>query len=526
MSKSPEARRDEARAAGIPAAAALLAGSVLLSRVLGFARESLLAYQVGASGQADAYYAAFQLPDLLNYLLAGGALSIAFLPLYTRIRTEQGEEAADRLLATVLGTLGAIALLVTLAMWLAADALVALQFPRFDADKRALTAHLTRIVLPAQLFFLAGGVVQVPLLARGRFVAAAMAPLVYNGSIIAAGLLLAPRIGVEGFSWGALVGAALGPFLVPWFDARRRVRVWLRVAPLDPAFLRYLFVAAPLMFGQTLLTVDEWYDRWFGGLLGDGVIAHLSYARKLMQVPVAVVGQAIGAAALPTLAALYAAGKRVELDRVVLVALQASVALAVLAAAGAFAFAEPLVQLLYRHGAFNGADAQQVARLLAVFALAVPAWVAQQIASRTFYARGDTWRPMALGTAVALLAIPLYTTLGRRYGAFGLATAGAVGMTVNALATVLLARRLHGGPALGPLVSSSARAGAVAIAAGVAGHAVLRGDPGTLGAARDLVLGGAVFGAVAGAAIALFGDESLRGAVRRVVQRVFRRRPG
>ncbi|MCX5737620.1 MAG: hypothetical protein NTZ61_03840, partial [Proteobacteria bacterium] len=171
MSKSPEARRDEARAAGIPAAAALLAGSVLLSRVLGFARESLLAYQVGASGQADAYYAAFQLPDLLNYLLAGGALSIAFLPLYTRIRTEQGEEAADRLLATVLGTLGAIALLVTVAMWFAADALVALQFPRFDADKRVLTAHLTRIVLPAQLFFLAGGVVQVPLLARGRFVA-------------------------------------------------------------------------------------------------------------------------------------------------------------------------------------------------------------------------------------------------------------------------------------------------------------------------------------------------------------------
>ena len=112
MSEAPGLRRDEARAAGIPAAAALLAGSVLLSRLLGFARESLLAYQVGASGQADAYYAAFQLPDLLNYLLAGGALSIAFLPLYTRIRSEQGDAAAERLLATVLGTLGAVALVV------------------------------------------------------------------------------------------------------------------------------------------------------------------------------------------------------------------------------------------------------------------------------------------------------------------------------------------------------------------------------------------------------------------------------
>lgn len=524
MSEAPGLRRDEARAAGIPAAAALLAGSVLLSRLLGFARESLLAYQVGASGQADAYYAAFQLPDLLNYLLAGGALSIAFLPLYTRIRSEQGDAAAERLLATVLGTLGAVALVVTIAMWFAADALVALQFPRFDPDKRALTAHLTRIVLPAQLFFLAGGVIQVPLLARGRFVAAAVAPLFYNASIIAAGLLLAPRIGVEGFSWGALAGAVLGPFLVPWYDVRRRVRIGLRVAPLDRLFLRYLVVAAPLMFGQTLLTVDEWYDRWFGGLLGDGVIAHLSYARKLMQVPVAVVGQAIGAAALPTLAALYAAGKRAELDRVVLVALRAGMALSLLAAAGAFAFADPLVQLLYRHGAFQRADAEEVARLLAVFSLAVPAWVAQQIASRTFYARGDTWRPMVLGTGVALLAIPLYAVLGRRYGAFGLATAGALGMSVNALATVLLARRLHGGPALGPLGSTTVRAAAVAIAAGGAGHAVLRGDPGTFGAARDLALGGAVFGVVAAAAIALFGDESLRGAVRRIVQRIARRR--
>ena len=524
MSQGDDTRRDEARAVGIPAAAALLAGSVLLSRVLGFARESLLAYQVGASGQADAYYAAFQLPDLLNYLLAGGALSIAFLPLYTRTRTEQGEAAAERLLATVLGTLGAIALVATAAMWFAADALVAFQFPRFDAEKRALTVHLTRIVLPAQLFFLAGGVVQVPLLARGRFIAAAVAPLFYNGSIIAAGLLLAPRIGVEGFSWGALAGAVLGPFLVPWLDARRRVRVWLRVAPLDRAFLRYLLVAAPLMFGQTLLTVDEWYDRWFGGLLGVGVIAHLSYARKLMQVPVAVVGQAIGAAALPTLAALHAAGKRAELDRVVLAALRAGVALGVLAAAGALAFADPLVQLLYRHGAFNSVDAEEVARLLAVFALAVPAWVAQQIASRTFYARGDTWRPMALGTAVALLAIPLYATLGRSYGAFGLASAGALGMSANALATVVMARRLHGAPSLGALASSIARAVAVAIAAGAAGRALVRGDPGTLGSVRDLALGGAAFLAVAAVGIALFGDESLRGAARRIVQRVFRRR--
>jgi putative peptidoglycan lipid II flippase len=516
------ARRDEARAAGIPAAAALLAASVLLSRVLGFAREALLAWRVGATGEADAYYAAFQLPDLLNHLLAGGALSIAFLPLYTKVRTEQGEDAATRLLATVLGTLGALAFAATALLWLWAEPAVALQFPRFDAEKRALTAHLTRIVLPAQVFFVLGGIVNVPLLARGRFLAAAIAPLVYNAGILAGGLVLAPQLGVEGFSWGALAGAIAGPFAVPCLDAARRVPVRARLAPLDPLFRRYLWVAAPLLFGQTLLTVDEWYGRWFGGLVGPGVIAQLNYARKLMLVPVAVVGQAIGAAAMPTFSQLDAAGKGDELDRVVLATLRATAAFGVLAAGFTFAMAEPLVRLAYRHGAFTSADAAGVAGLLAIFALAMPAWVSQQIASRAFYARGDTWRPMLLGTAIALLAIPLYLGLGRRFGASGLAAAGVIGMTVNTLATLALARRLHGAPRLAPLAGTLARAAAIAAAAALAARFARLGGAGLAGAALDLAAGGAAFAAVAGLGVAALGDASLRGALGRISDRAAR----
>lgn len=520
MNEPGQTPRDEAHASGIAAAAALLAGSVLLSRVLGFAREALLAYQVGATGHADAYYAAFQLPDLLNHLLAGGALSIAFLPLYTRVRTEQGDDAASRLLAIVLGTLGAITALATVLLWLGAAPAIALQFPRFGADDQVLATRLTRIVLPAQIFFVAGGIVQVPLLARGRFVAAAIAPLFYNAGIIAGGLWLAPRLGVEGFSWGALVGAIAGPFAMPLLDARRRVRVRARFAPLDPAFRRYLWVAAPLLFGQTLLTADEWYGRWFGGLVGEGVIAQLSYARKLMLVPVAVVGQAVGAAALPTLAQLHAAAKHVELDRVVLGSLRATGAFGVLAAGFAFALAAPLVRVVYRHGAFTAADATAVAGLLAILALAMPAWVTQQIASRAFYARGDTWRPMLLGTAISLLAIPLYWTLGRRFGASGLAWAGVVGMSVNTLATLLLARWRYGGPPLAPLATTLLRATAVAVLAGVAAAQAQVGGAGWRGALTDVALGGAVFAGVAVLGIAVLGDAALRAAAQRLLQRV------
>jgi putative peptidoglycan lipid II flippase len=502
---------------------------VLLSRVLGYVREMLLAYRSGASAATDAFYAAFQLPDLLNYFLAGGALSIAFIPLYNRLRVEEGQAAADDLVISVLGTLGGLAVVATLVLTWQADDLVALQFPRFDAETQRLTVHLTRIVLPAQIFFITGGIVQAVLLAQQRFLAAALAPLLYNAGTIAGGLFLAPALGVEGFAWGALAGSVLGPFLAPIYLGRGRVPLRARFALFERRFLVYLALAAPLMFGQTLLTLDEWYDRWFGALLATGTVAHLAYARRLMQVPVAVVGQAIAAAALPTLARLWSEGRRQELDATVLQTLQAGVSLAVLAGGACLALAPPIVALIYQRGAFGAEDTAAVAPLLALFSVAVPAWVTQQIAVRAFYARGDTWRPMLLGTLVALGAIPLYLVLSKQLGAVGLALAGAIAMSVNAGATLALARRLHGAPPLGRLLTTTARAMAIvapaAVAALWAGGAAQDGSVPS-GAATTAVLallrGGVVYAAVAGLGVALFGDDAVRGGVRRLLRRARR----
>ena len=511
------------QASRIGAAAVLLAASVLLSRVFGYARESLLAYQAGAGSATDAYYAAFQIPDLLNYLLAGGALSIAFLPLYTRHLAADDQAGADRLLATVLGTLTAVAAVATVLLWWFAEPLIALQFPRFDEATRATTVHLTRIVLPAQVLFISGGIVNATLFAHGRFAAAAVAPLLYNVGIILGGLLLAPLLPlqVEGFAWGALAGAFLGPFLAPLLYSRGHVRLAIRIAPFDRAFLGYLAIAAPLMFGQTLLTVDEWYERWFGALLGAGAVSHLSFARRLMQVPVAVVGQAIAAAALPTLSRLFAEGRRDELNALVLRTLQAGLALAVVAAAGCFALAHPLVQLVYQRGAFTAADTASVAAILALLCIAVPAWIAQQIIARAFYARADTWRPMLLGTVVALGAIPLYLRLGHAYGVQGLAMAPGIGMSINALATILWARWLHGAPALGALLATALRAALIAAPAAALVRAALPTEsPGALAALIALSTGGAAFAALVGAGTWLFGDAALREVLGRMWRRV------
>jgi len=502
--------------------AALLAGSVLASRVLGWAREVVLAGKLGTTPEADAYRAAFQIPDILNHLLAGGAFAVAFIPIYSRFRETRGDEAATRLLATVLGTMTLLTLIVTGVLWAWAEPLVALLFGEFSPDKQALTVRLTRIVLPAQIGFVTGGVIRAALMADDRFWTQAAGPLVYNAGIIAGGLLLATELGAEGFAWGALAGALLGPLLLPVFDAAHSgLRLGFRVAPLDRDFGAYLWRAAPLILGLSVLTVDEWYDRYFGQFAGEGAIAQLGYARIVMLVPVAFAGQAVATAALPALSQLWSQRRGAELNRALLGTLRAAVGLAVVMAGALVALAEPVVELLYQRGAFTAHDTVRVASLLRVFGFAVPGMVALQIAGRGFFAREDMWRPMLLGTAVALAAIPLYVWLGRAHGAEGLAAAGALTMTANASLLLGLLRRVHGGPALAPLAGTLARAGLLACLAGAAAHFAA----GTAEAALPrLLLGGAAFATVASPGIYVLGDEAMREAVSRVLARLRRRR--
>lgn len=516
------------RAGRIGAVALLLGGSVALSRLLGYAREAVLAAQLGVGAEADAYRAAFLLPDLLGHFLTGGALSIAFIPFYTRLRAREGVAGAERLLAVVLGTLGSLVVVASALLGWWAEELVALQFGGFSPETQAATTRLTRILLPAQIFFVVGGVLRGVLMAEGRFAAQALAPVLYNLGIIAGGLLYGARLGAEGFAWGALAGALLGPFLPALIDLLRSrlVRLRLRVAPWDREFLAYLGLAAPLMLGLSMLTADEWFEKWFGASLGAGSIAQLGYARMLALLPVGVVGQALATAALPVLSRLWSEGRREELDAVVLGTLRVGLGLSLLAAGALFALSEPAVQILYQRGRFDAADTRAVAGLLQIFAFAVPAWVLQQIAVRPFYARNDTWRPMLLSSAIALLCLPLYAALRDAGGAAGLAWAGVLAMSFNAAATLILARWLHGMPALLLLVGTGLRA--LLVATGSATLALSLPLPeagGALGEAWLAGLGrGVVFALTALVCIRLFGDETLRSASARSLKALKLRR--
>ncbi len=269
------------------------------------------------------------------------------------------------------------------------------------------------------------------------------------------------------------------------------------------------------MLGATLITVDEWYGRWFGGLLGTGAIATLAFARRIMQVPVGLVGQSVATASLPTLSRLAESSGDGEMERTVQRTLETSAALAVLCAAGVAAFAGPIVRVVYVRGAFTLADAEPVAAALQLLCLGVPGWVLQTLAVRPFYARADMWTPMGLGTAVALAAIPLYWWLGARDGVPGLALAGSVAISANALATLALARRMHGAPRLLRLAGTLLRAllaalPAAALAWLAADIAAVRSGLGMTGQALlALTLGGALYLALGLGLAALLLDRRL-----------------
>lgn len=511
----------------IPAAALILALSALFSRVLGYAREMLLAYYFGASATTDAFYAAFQIPDLLNYFLSGGALSIAFIPLYNKVRARDGDEAATKLFNTVLGTLGAAVVLLTGVLYYYAAEITAFQFPGFDEQTSAMTVMLTRMVLPAQIFFITGGILQAVLLANRHFKAAALAPLVYNICIIAGGFLLAPIMGIRGFAVGTIAGAILGPFLLPLIQSRRLIKIAPRAMPMDKGFLVYLVLALPLMFGQTLLTLDEWYGRWFGATLGTGAVAHLGYARRLMQVPIAVIGQAVAAAALPLLSLLWAEGREKEVNATLQRTLRVSIMFSILCGGVFLLMAQPLVTLVYQHGAFLPKDTVDVSLLTALYTLAIPAWIIQQVSVRGFYARGDTWRPMILGTVLSLSVLPLYFYGAKHAGTTGIALAGVAGMCINAIGTLLLARIYHHAPSLRAMGGSVLRGVAMTAPAYVAADYAVRylGLPPVtdkISALYHGTVGGGIYAVIGLAGLVLIGGGETKEFLQKLRQRIKR----
>jgi putative peptidoglycan lipid II flippase len=419
-------------------ATVLLVTAILLSRIVGFMREMYIAWAFGANSVTDAYNAGFTIPDWLNYLVAGGTASITFVSIYTRFLAEKKEEDARKTFSAVITIMTAVLGLGIVLAEIYAPELNHLMFSKFTPVQFALCVHLTRILLPAQLFFYVGGVVSAVLLSRRMFLLPAIGPLIYNAGIILGGLLFSRRLGISALAYGAIAGAFVGIFLVNAMGAAR-VGVGYRISfdVRNPAFREWVRLSIPLMLGVSLVTADDWILRYFAsGSVGD--ITRLNYAKRLFAVPIAVLGQAASQASLPFFARLFGEKRLTEFAETVNGSIYRIVAAALLASSFMTAAALPLIDLVYRRGHLLFSDSRATAVYFLWFSLSLAFWSAQGLYARAFYAAGNTLTPMIASTLVTLASLPLYSVLFHAFSAVGLVIASDVGIAANCLAIALL----------------------------------------------------------------------------------------
>lgn len=418
--------------------------STFLSRIIGLVRVKYIAWQFGAGPHTDAYVAAFRLPDLMNYFLVGGAASITFVTILNRYR-ERGEEAeGERVLSIVINFIGLVLIVGVIAgMFLAAPYIRATN-PGFAPWQVELSAHMTRILLPGQIFFFVGGVLGATLMVRRQFFVQGLTGIVYNFGVILAGVLLGHLMGIPALAVGALAGAFLGPFAMNAIGAARAgVRYRWGIDFQHPGLRDWVKMTLPLMAGFTLPFLDDYIVGYYASH-GAGDITRLTNAKQLFSAPMSVLAQAASAASLPFFARIWAQEKRYEFATGVADSVSRIVALGLLAASGMIAMSGPLVQIIFLGGHFNTEDVQQTAVFFAIYTLALCLWAAQAIYSRAFYAAGITWLPMLAGSIITLVALPLYTFGYHWHGAAGLALASDAGIGLQAvsLAVLLHQRRM------------------------------------------------------------------------------------
>jgi putative peptidoglycan lipid II flippase len=425
------------------ASTAIVMTSILLSRVLGFVREWMVAHQVGSNAQTDAFYAAFTLPDFLNYLVAGASLSITFIPVFAKYSAEGREDEGWHVFSTVVTFMGAMMVALIIVGEIFAPQLVSYVIaPGFSLAGRDQAIFLTRLMLPAQFCFYQGGILSSVQYAKGRFLIPSLAPLIYNTMIIAGGYLLAPYIGITGFSVGVLVGALLGNFLLNVYGARS---VHARFTPnwnlRHPGFRMFVRLAIPIMLALSLPFTDDWIIKRFASFLLPASITWLRYGKTLMQVPMGAAGQGIGVASFPFLAQLYSEGKFGELNRLLNSTLKGLIVVLVPVSALTIALSRPVVYLVFSHTRMNDFDLNATAATLVFFSLGMFAWGAQNILARGFYATRVTWLPAIVGTVITICSLPMYSFLAHRAQHDGLALASSVAMTAYAVALFLLLNR-------------------------------------------------------------------------------------
>ena len=354
----------------IARAASLVIVLFFFSRVTGLAREMIIGARFGTSADYDAYLAAFRVPDMIFYLVAGGALGSAFIPVFTGCLTRRQLTGAWRLFSAVsnlvliiMTILAAVAAL--LAPWLVRTVLA----PGFAPWQQALTAELMRWMLISTVIFGVSGIIMGVLNSFQHFLLPALAPILYNLSIIFAAWFLVPKYGVYGLAIGVIVGAGLHLDIQLFGLWRYKARYYRTLGLRNPHVREVGRLMAPRVLGLAVVQINFWINTLLASTLVSGSLSALNYAWLLMLLPQGIIAQGVATAAFPTFAALEARGQRDELRRVFGSTLRGVLFLAIPAAVGLLVWRVPLIQLLLERGEFTTRSTALTAAALAFYSI-------------------------------------------------------------------------------------------------------------------------------------------------------------
>lgn len=464
----------------------MVAAGILLSRIIGLVRQRVFAHYFGTSAAADAFWAAFRIPNLLQNLFGEGALSASFIPVYAGLEARGDAQAARRVAGAVGALLGLVVAALVLAGVLATPLLIDLIAPGFEGETRALTIHLVRIFFPGAGLLVASAWCLGILNSHGRFFLSYAAPVIWNAVIIAALLFWGGRVPLPELAvvaaWGSVIGSAL-QFAIQ-LPAVLRVTGGVRPV-LDLGSIHVREVSRnflPAFASRGAAQISAYVDTLIASLLPTGAVAALGYAQTLYMLPVSLFGMSVSAAELPAMASAHGSDEEVAaaLRGRMNAGLRRIAFFVVPSAAALLGIGHLVAGLLFQTGNFSAAESRYVWAILAGAAVGLLAMTMGRLYSSAFFALRDTRTPLrfallrvALATALGyVVAVHLPARLGieARWGAAGLTlTSGLVAWLELALLRRALGRRV--GPT-GVPAGYLARLWAAAAAGVAAGWAV------------------------------------------------------
>jgi putative peptidoglycan lipid II flippase len=487
----------------LAAAGLLVSGAFLVSRVLGWLRYIVMVEIFGASGELDAFLAAFRLPDLMFQLVAAGALSSALIPIAAAL-VASGENARTwRVISTIANLMLLALLLMAAVIFVAAPWIVPLITPGFVADPPKLerTIELTRIMLLSPIFLALGSVATSLLNARNRFAASVLAPIVYNLAIIVGTIFLSGPFGVTGLAIAVVLGS-VGHLLI---QLPAVIGLGYRHVPRidfgDPQARQALLLMAPRAIGLGVTQITFVVVTAIASTFGDGGISAFQLAFVVLQIPLGVIGVPLGVVVLPALSRDAAVGRTDEFAGLVSRALRLLLFVMVPIAGLGIVLADAVVEVLFGGGRTDSRTLDLISVTLRTFLLGLAAHAMIAVLARAFYANQDTRTPVVAGIVSVVfnttLAVVFSLQLGLGLAGIGLAIA--IGAWIEALMLLVILQRrtpeLRPGPiGLVGLRSLVATTAAAAVTLGITGGLRLIGAdaPSRLDVALRLVVAGGI----------------------------------